>query len=590
MKLFPTFQTLPVRKKIILVFLLFGFIPLIVFEGYIVMVLTGRLTDHELKSVQQTIDLTSRNLNQVLKAYDDQSVGLYYQQDIMDYVKAAKNRTLTRNEMYWFNDAVSRFMRGDPNVRSVYIFTNNNQIAYWDSIDRKFMFNLKNDSEFLQAVVRSNGLAYWQSVFSNEPSIANNNWVSIGRMIKNTGSIFEEIGVLVINLDTKFITDILTQTTISPNGAFMIVDSKNQIVWHENSKLIGKSTLDTAYANLPINRQKMMKLEMNNKQGYVLSNQIINSDWTIITFIPESDIAFLAQFMKTTIIIVATLLFIGLLIIAIIINKNLLQPIKKMVIRMNEAEFTDHLRGRKYPNNEIGKLFQSFEKMNSRIVQLLHNLESAHQENRTQEMQVLQAQINPHFLYNTLDSINWMARDIHAKEISQMLINLSSILRYSIKDFSDDITLKDEVKWLRSYIYIQKKRFEDQFDIVYDLDESLLDCKAMKLILQPIVENSLLHGMRDVSTKGQLSISIHRKELDIEIMISDNGCGMSEDLIVQVLNGINGGIGVYNINQRLKYKYGESYGVTIQSQLGIGTNVSILIPHMEGENPVWPIK
>jgi two-component system sensor histidine kinase YesM len=584
MRLFPTFQTLPIRRKIILVFLVFGFIPLIVFEGYIVTVLTGRLTDHELKSVQQTIDLTSRNLNQVLKAYDDQSIGLYYQEDIMNYVTTAMNRDLTRNEMNWFNDSVSRFMRGDPNVRSVYVFTSNDQIAYWDTIDIKFMYNLKNDSEYFASVIKNNGFAYW----SNQPNSSDNNWVSIGRMIRNTRSRYEALGVLVINLDTQFITDVLTQTTISPNGTFMVVDSRNHIIWHENNELIAKNTLDTAYANLPIDREKMMKIKVNNEKGYVLSNKI-NNDWTIIAIVPESDIAYLVRFMKTSIIIVAALLFIGLLIIAIIINKNLLQPIKRMVIRMNEAEFTDNLRGRKYPNNEVGKLFQSFEKMNYRIVQLLNNLELAHQENRTQEMQVLQAQINPHFLYNTLDSINWMAKDINAKEISQMLINLSSILRYSIKDFSDDITLRDEVKWLKSYIYILKNRFEDQFEVRYDIDESLMDCKVIKLILQPIVDNSIRHGMKDVSTNGLLCISINKKELDIQIIISDNGCGMSEDLIVQVLNGINGGIGVYNINQRLKYKYGGKYSVTIDSRLGIGTNVSILIPQIKGENPIWPL-
>lgn len=587
MKYFHSLRDMSVRKKIILIFITFGFIPLIILEGYVVSFLTNKLTEYELKTIGQTIDLVSNSIDQVLETYDKQSTGFYYQEDMLNYLILGKNRPLDRKEMYLLNGSVSKFMRGNPYIRSVYIFTESNQVAYWDDNYTIYLEKVRRDPESLYPFAKQNGMAFCQSTFyySRYNSTAKNFAFSFGRVIKNTKNVFEKIGILVINLDINCIADICNKASISPNGTLMIVDSENNIVWHNNNELITRNTRDIrSYINLSLNHKRVSEVIVNNENCYILSNRIAYSDWTCIAIVPKSDMAIQAKFMQKSIIIMGLLLFISLMSIGFTIDKNLLVPIRQMAVIINETKFTTmKLKKRVYSKNEIGMLYSSFDDMKQRISQLLNDIEYEHLKNKTQEIEVLRAQINPHFLYNTLDTINWMARDIKAIEISQMLTSLSSILRYSIKDFSYDVMLSDEVKWLENYIFIQKKRFENQFEVYFNIDESLLNRCVKKLIMQPIVENAILHGLKDVEENGRIDISIKAYDEDIKIEIFDNGCGMSEEQIIQTLNGLGGGVGIYNTNQLIKYSYGENYGISIFSQMNHGTRVIILIPQIEGD-------
>ena len=190
----------------------------------------------------------------------------------------------------------------------------------------------------------------------------------------------------------------------------------------------------------------------------------------------------------------------------------------------------------------------------------------------------LQSQMNPHFLYNTLDSISWMSQNGNADKVPYIINALSDILRYSIIKENDFVTINDELSWLKNYMYIQKIRFQDSFTIHYHIEPDMQSYKIPRFILQPFIENSLLHGFSEIHQGGIIILSIFTKDNSIFITIEDNGKGMSDLLIHSVLHGKNDGIGIGNTNTYLKQRFGQSYGIEITSRIMESTKVIIKLP------------
>ena len=195
------------------------------------------------------------------------------------------------------------------------------------------------------------------------------------------------------------------------------------------------------------------------------------------------------------------------------------------------------------------------------------------------EMKALQAQINPHFLYNTLSLINWMAIEADQTEISKITLNLSTFYRTALNKGKNTLTVRDELKNTRSYLDIQLMMHDYEFDVDIDINDEILEYKILNLILQPLVENAIDHGI-DLKTNGRGRITITgKKEKDnIYLIVEDNGVGMEQDKINTILTNKSKGSGVRNVNERIKLYYGEDYSMHIESEIGRGTKIIIKIP------------
>ena len=206
------------------------------------------------------------------------------------------------------------------------------------------------------------------------------------------------------------------------------------------------------------------------------------------------------------------------------------------------------------------------------------------------ERRLLQAQISPHFLYNTLDSIIWMIQGKQYEGAEKMVSLLAKFFRVALSKGEDIITLKQEIQHAISYLGIQNIRFQDKFSFELDIDESLMEYQCPKIMIQPILENAIYHGMENAFDDGEIILSVQEKGEDICIEVIDNGEGMTRDQIKQILahapvvsSGKKGsGVGVYNVDNRIKLLYGENYGISIDSELDEGTTVRILIPKVSG--------
>ena len=203
---------------------------------------------------------------------------------------------------------------------------------------------------------------------------------------------------------------------------------------------------------------------------------------------------------------------------------------------------------------------------------------------RKTELKALQAQINPHFLYNTLDAIAWLCEEGRNKDAEDMVTSLAKLFRISISKGHELITIEKEIQHAQSYLRIEKFRYKNQFTYRFDVDEECLGYLCNKITLQPIIENAIYHGLNRMVDEGEIVISIRQDGDDIVLSVEDNGIGMTEEQCQEILRkepGDRTGIGIKNVNDRIKIYFGEEYGLTITSELDEGTCVDIRMPKVE---------
>ena len=239
--------------------------------------------------------------------------------------------------------------------------------------------------------------------------------------------------------------------------------------------------------------------------------------------------------------------------------------------------------------NEIGSLTTSFNVMTHKIEDLMAQNVHEQELKRKSELKALQSQINPHFLYNTLDSIIWMAEGKKNEEVVIMTASLARLLRQSISNEDELVTVGQEIEYVRSYLTIQKMRYKDKLEFEIKADPSITQVPIIRLVLQPLVENAIYHGLKYKDSKGLLTVHGYMKGENAVIDITDDGVGMDEETLKHIydkhkVNYRSNGVGVYNVQQRLVLYYGKDYGIIYHSEKGKGTTASVVIPGIQEES------
>lgn len=379
---------------------------------------------------------------------------------------------------------------------------------------------------------------------------------------------------------------------IAPRGnqAELIYLTKHAPAGHREllsrwTELIGASDME----NEPI------RLHLGGDSYAVAVSRIESTGWLMAHYIPESVIrtAFQRSISNYAIISAAVLLI--ALMLAVGFSKYFFQPIHRVRTAMKLVD-TGTLEqivkddGRK---DELGQLVRGYNAMIRRLVASREREQTANRLQRRAELNRLQAQINPHFLYNTLNIISSIAELHRVGEISAMSRSLASLYRYNLKS-KEIVTIASELEQLRHYIGIQQIRFFDKVKVNYDIDESLLQCRIPKFLIQPVVENSFQHGLETKEDEGTLTLSIRRMNHSIRIQITDDGIGMDQRQVRSLNEALAGweleqtepdttSIGLGNVGARIKYMYGSSYGLQVSSKLHEGTRVTMTIPAEEEE-------
>lgn len=233
---------------------------------------------------------------------------------------------------------------------------------------------------------------------------------------------------------------------------------------------------------------------------------------------------------------------------------------------------------------EIDRLGEAITRMAARIKELIRNISEEHEKKRKMEMDALQSQINPHFLYNTLDVVVWMIENGKPREAAKAVVALARFFRISLSSGKNIITVSDEIEHVKSYLYIQNLKYKNTFTYHIEMQEETANLSTIKLILQPLVENSICHGIIHIEDESEIWVRTVLGEDELLLIVEDNGWGMTAEKAKKLLDGEirsaggHSGIGVNNVNQRIKLYYGSRYGISIESEPDEGTKVTVHLP------------
>ncbi len=312
--------------------------------------------------------------------------------------------------------------------------------------------------------------------------------------------------------------------------------------------------------------------------------------WKLIRAVPHHAILLDMQKTRYTIALVAVLLILILTILTGFISRRLTKPLEELTHSIENLK-GDNLDGTIYEGGsaEVLYLGKSVKHMISRIRVLMDTIVKEQEEKRKSELDALQSQINPHFLYNTLDSIVWMIEAEHNKDAIFMIRQLASLFRISLSKGKTIISIEDELQHAKNYMNIQKIRYKDKFEVEYDIDPDVLDCKTVKLIVQPILENAIYYAVEALGGDGEIKVSAFHEGEDIYITVQDNGMGMTQEVVDKLL--VEGefvpkrgsGVGLINVHKRIQIRFGQQYGLSIESELDEGTKVTIHLPYQKFE-------
>ena len=398
--------------------------------------------------------------------------------------------------------------------------------------------------------------------------------VTISEYMKNS-----EGETIQVALDIQFsqIANYMDDVGIGRHGYCYIAVKKGDIIYHPQQQLI--------YSGLKEEEYNYLKDGSHVEKDAIYSvRSLDNCEWKIIgvCYIDEMITNKVNHIMKTLSVIFLIVVLLTVLIIRFF-SKLFSNPARELANAMQEFEKdTNNFEFKSIEGTaEITSLTESFEHM---VVQIKELVEKVRQEEvtlRKTELKALQAQINPHFLYNTLDAIAWLCEEERHKDAVEMVNSLAKLFRISISRGHELITIEKEMQHAKSYLKIQNFRYKNQFTYSFDVDEECLNYLCNKITLQPIIENAIYHGIDRMVDEGKINIGIHQKGDRIIFTVEDNGVGMTEEQCEEILHkdaGDRVGIGIKNVNDRIKIYFGEEYGLTIQSELDEGTRVTISMP------------
>ena len=442
-------------------------------------------------------------------------------------------------------------------IKSITVIGKNGNIVSSDkNNDMKISENMMKEKWYVDAINNSDMPVFNPSRKNSTSSMNSALWfLSISRDIKNSKG--ENLGVIVFDIKYEILERYLNSISFGKQIDNIIVDKNNNIIYYKDVKCFADKKCLAKFSE-----------KNKNKDTYLYETQIENTNWNLRSLANTNDLVTLKKNFSHIVIIIFLVSLAFSSIITFIVITKILRPLIKLENHMQN--FENNLREfhlSEKTGYEIQNLVEHFNVMVEKIKYL-----------REYEIKALHSQINPHFLYNTLDTIIWMAEFEDNEKVISITKSLANYFRLSLSNGHEKIPLKDEIMHTKEYLFIQKQRYEDKLSYFFNIeDESLLSIEVPKIIIQPIVENSIYHGIKNLSGNGIITIDVYRENSTVNISVKDNGIGFEK--AKQFKKSKTGGVGFQNVDKRIKFYYGKNYGVFInKDSKPEGAEVIIKIP------------
>ena len=469
---------------------------------------------------------------------------------------------------------------------------NGNLIGAVPNSTEKLTVNAEDQMWFLAALGKVENLHFSTPHVQNlfRSSTMEYSWViSVSRAVDLTLDGRQSTGVLLVDMNYSSLEQMLDDVNEETSGTYLyLVHPNGNLIYHPEKDLIDAGIKSENYETAAEYTDGIHEEEFEGQKRIVIVDTISYTGWKLVGVIPMSTFNLSIQKTRAYVVLFAALMMLG----ALIMNQYFARRISDPIVRLNDAiqnietGFTLDDSVFEGGSEEVENLGRSIQAYLSEIRRLMDHIVTEQESKRKSELDALQSQINPHFLYNTLDSIVWMIEGGRQQEAVTMITDLAKFFRLSLSKGKTIISVKDELSHAKTYMNIQKVRYKNAFEVEFDSEGDVEDYCIVKLVVQPILENALYHGMKDVEEDGKIRVHAWRDADDIYIEVSDNGYGMSEEEAAGLLTGEEkefstkkgSGVGVLNVHRRIQLRFGEQYGLSVASELDEGTTVTIHIP------------
>lgn len=584
-----------IQRKVILVYLLVAVLPIIIITLSASIIYYDRILKGSYSLVEQNTRQHEIVVQERLDSYKAVLYELLTNHECIDLAKQIKHgdeESLLMDEAH-----METMLRGSvytyDGIRSAaFIADNGRYTAYskwYSSIAESIWSDTEKRKEIYDSINKKQGLTYLATLNLSNRERRDDYVIMVGYPIKNLRT-KEQSGVLVMALADKVL--LFDDSQMKKEGikeksgvTTVIVDGDDKII----------AGTDAAYINRSYN--KYLQEQFGNVKRISENRQVIQgTGWTIVNIIDTAvyreDIYQLVRIVFTLMLGITVFFFL----IVFFISRKYIGTIQKIAQNIHDYEGTERelMKVDVDEADELYVIVRQFNKMTYRVNSLVETLRQRNEEvkaaaisQKHAEIKALEAQINPHFLFNTLDSINWRAIEHDEEEISNMLGALGSLLRYSVSNIDMEVVLQAEISWLKKYVFLQRDRFQNSFDCRYDITEEALAFPIYKMLLQPIIENTILHAFEEVKEGGIIDVKAFvRPDGKLVIRIRDNGSGMTEETLSEIRQEINEkgplnskSIGIGNVIHRLRIYYREEAQITVTSKRGEGTEFVLVIPN-----------
>ncbi len=531
----------------------------------------------------QLLHTVSASTNSLIQNVADFSKLIVSNDEIQDSLQNTQT-SYSFKYQHQLDVAVDRLIKGSAYASAIYLFDlRGHRYNGEKGASRTLAINNIVEAPWYKEVMQKEGgyiLSYNAGgIFT--PVGSQENFISLIRVINDLHT-QKPIGILVMNIPESVLEKFCYDLANNPNAEIFLMDNQDNTIINSDNRTdfdIEKFVKDNG------NTYKKYTIWQSHQTEYMVS-YLKNEEtgWRVASIIPfrelSKDMGLLGIVSFILIAVNSLLLFFG----SILISRTITVPLKKFCEAMKGIEKGEFKKVNiKAGKDEIGKLKDGYNTMVEEIQKLIYRIVEEQKMKRKTELDVLQAQIKPHFLYNTFDAISSLALSGKSQDVYNIMKSLGNYYRTSLSKGRELITIGEEIEVVKNYLRIQKYRYDEMFSVEYDIDEKVNGYKILKLVLQPFVENALYHGIRPMQKSGTIFVSARYLDGYVELSIADNGVGMSAEDVERLTSGKTSrddrsSFGIWGTIERLKILYGEDDIVSISSQPGIGTKVTIWKP------------
>ena len=578
------FRLRSIKARFILYFIILSLVPLVLLAYFSYRTYLGVLQSNVHSYTSEVMDRIERNL-QIYMSDLEQMLELRGDYYNLQFIKLSSANDIEGNRKYTFRlwENLNNLRQIKTDLRNVSITTQGGVrigcygVTHVDLTQNELFQNLINRP------TKEDTPVFWGPHPDDDMG---GSVFSVGQAIR--GDYDNILGIMSIDVEMGLLDRICNDIRLGKTGYVMLVDGNGRIIYHPKAELIGKPVSFLLGKPLSNEWETSPLASQIGHGNQAVTKNFAMANWKIIGVSNQAELA--REMQKATGLTLALIIcsIFVVIVVALFLANLLTRPIKELQLSMRLASEDLNTNVVVRTNDEIGQLGEAFNQMLARIRQLMEQGVQEQKKLRRTEMIALQEQIKPHFIYNTLDLIIGLLETNKNEDVIKMVEALGAFFRISLSHGQEFITIRDEVEHIRNYLYLQRFRHGEKYDYRLEVDAWLLERKTIKLILQPLVENAIYHGVRELERQdGLISVKGYHSEGQAYFEVIDNGLGMSPEKVEEINNLLHGNgvyageqryFGLRNVNERIVLTFGKEYGLSITSTLGRGTRVVVHLP------------